>query len=233
MSISVEMPPIPGIEDIWRGWRRKSHRGLVEVFENIWKKEPERSWEYWRDREARSWGPLLIPLFDRELEKWNDIVSGRRQPAGVHEMQPHHFVTLINEIAAKIASAGCPQNDKYRMACTFLHSDALANAPFRQVAGSLYACLAKKAVSQVKPPTEGFHTDVDVMSCLWPYCDAMFMDNEIATYWREIQGTPSRRLPFETRVFSLSSKNEFLAYLDELERAIPANQRCLVTEVYG
>ena len=61
----------------------------------------------------------------------------------------------------------------------------------------------------------------------------MFMDKEIATYWREIQGTPSCRLPFETRVFSLSTKNEFLAYLDELERAIPDNQRRLVTEAYG
>ena len=54
------------------------------------------------------------------------------------------------------------------------------------------------------------------MSCLLPYCDAMFIDKEIATYWREIQGTPSRRLPFETRVFSLSNKVELLAYLDEL-----------------
>ena len=231
--ISVEMPPIPGIKDVWRDWRGKSHRGLVDVFENTWKKQPGRSWEYWRDREAKSWGPLLIPLYDREIEKWNDIVNGRRQPAGAHEMRPHHFVTLINEIAAKIASAGCPENEKYRMACMFLYSDALATAPFRQIAGSLYACLAKKAVSQVKHPTEGFHSDVDVMSCLSPYCDAMFMDKEIATYWREIQGTPSRRLPFETRVFSLSGKNEFLAYLDELERAIPADQRRLVTEVYG
>ncbi len=233
ISISVEMPAIPGINDVWRDWQGKSHRGLVDVFENTWKKQPERSWEYWRDREAKSWGPLLIPIYDREIEKWNEIVNGRRPPAGEHEMRPHHFVWLINEIAAKIASAGCLESDEYRMACIFLHSDALAAAPFRQIAGSLYACLAKKAVSQVKHPTEGFHSDVDVMSCLLPYCDAMFMDKETATYWREIQGTPSRRLPFKTRVFSLSSKNEFLAYLDELERAVPPNQRRLATEVYG
>jgi hypothetical protein len=233
IGVSVEMPPIPGIKKVWRDWRGKSHSGLVAVFENTWKKQPERSWEYWRDREAKSWGPLLIPIFERELERWNDIVTGKHQPAGAHEMRPHPFVTLITEIANDIASAGCPENEKYRMACMFLCSDALATAPFRQIAGSLYACLAKKAVSQVKHPTEGFHTDVDVMSCLSPYCDAMFMDKEIATYWREIQGTPSRRLPFETRVFSLSTKDEFLAYLDEVERAIPADQRRLVTEVYG
>jgi hypothetical protein len=233
ISISVEMPPIPGIEDVWRDWRGKSHRGLVDVFENTWKKQPERSWEYWRDREAGSWGPLLIPIYDREIEKWNDILNERQRPAGPHEMRPHHFVTLINEIAAKAATAGCPESDKYRMTCIFLRSKALAAAPFRQIAGSLYACLARKAISQLKHPTEGFHTDVDVMSCLLPYCDAMFMDKEIATYWREIQGTPSRRLPFETRVFSHSTKNEFLAYLDELEGAVPVNQRRFATEVYG
>ena len=233
ISISVEMPPIPGLKDVWRNWRGKSHGGLVNVFEDTWKKQPERSWEYWRDREAKSWGPLLIPIYEREIEKWNEIVNGRRMPAGEHEMRPHHFVRLINEIVAQIASAGCPESEKYRMACIFLHSEVLAAAPFRQIAGSLYACLAKKAISQVKHPTEGFHSDVDVMSCLLPYCDAMFMDKEIATYWREIQGTPSRRLPFGTRVFSLSNKVELLAYLDELERAIPANQRRFATEAYG
>ena len=203
-------------------------------FENTWKKQPERSWEYWRDIEAKSWGPLLIPIYEREIEKWNEIVNGRRMPAGEHEMRPRPaFVLRINEIAAQVASAGCPESEKYRMACSFLHSEVLAAAPFRPIAGSLYACLAKKAISQVKHPTEGFHSDVDVMSCLLPYCDAMFMDRETATYWREIQGTLSRRLPFATRVFSLSSKEEFLAYLDELERAVPANQRRLATEVYG
>jgi hypothetical protein len=227
------MPPIPGLVDKLRAWRSKSHSGLVRVFEDTWKKQPERSWEYWRDREAGYWGPGLIPIFAREIAKWDDIVNGRRQPEGLHEMQPHHFVTLILDIASKIESAGCPKEEKIRMAFEFLHSDTLARAPFRQIAGSLYACLAKKAASQIKPPTEGFHNDVDVMSCMSPYCDAMFMDREIAAYWREIQRSPTRRLPFETRVFSLATKTEFLAYLDDLDREVPAEQRRIVTEVYG
>jgi hypothetical protein len=233
INVTVEMPPIPGIVDILRNWRAKSHSGLVEVFENTWNKQPEHSWEYWRDREAKSWGPLLIPIYEREIAKWNEIINGRREPAGPHELQPHPFVTLIDGIADTIASSGCPPDEKVRMAFTFLFSDTLAQAPFRQIAGSLYACLAKKAVSQVKHPTRGFHNDVDVMSCLSPYCDAMLMDREIAAYWREIQGSPSRRLPSGTRVFSLSSKNDVLAYLDELEHAVPPEQRILATEVYG
>ena len=233
ITVSVDMPPIPGLVDKLRDWRGKSHRGLVKVFEDTWKKQPERTWEYWRDREAGCWGPGLIPIFKREIAKWDDIINGRRQPEGPHEMQPHHYVTLILDTASTIESAGCPKEEKIRMAFEFLHSDTLAHSPFRQIAGSLYASLAKKATSQVKPPTEGFHNDVDVMSCLLPYCDAMFMDREIAAYWREIQGSPTHRLPFETRVFSLATTTEFFAYLDHLACEVPAEQRRLVAEVYA
>jgi hypothetical protein len=232
-QVSIEMPLADDYVEKLREWRAKSHSGLVGVFENTWKTEAHQTWEYWRDREAKSWGPLLIPIYVRELEKWDDISSGRRQPAGPHEMEPHPFVVLIHEIADKIAQAGCPRDQKSRQAYWFLHSGTLASSPFRRIAGSLYACLARKATAQKKPPNPGFHNDVDVMSCLLPYCDAMFLDNEMANYWREIQGTPTRRLPFETRVFSPNSKDEFIAYLDKLERAVPEEQRRMADEVYG
>ena len=148
-----------------------------------------------------------------------------------HEDEPHHFVTLIHDIADRIEEAGCPPAQKLETALRFL-KEATGDTPFRQIAGSIYACIAKKAAAQKKPPTQGFHNDVDVMSCILPYCDAMFMDREMAAYWREIQGTPSRRLPFETKLFSLFTKAEFLAYLDQLEQSVPERQSRLAREIY-
>ncbi len=231
--ILVELPPAPALILKLRDWRGESHRRLVDVFENTWKQEPYRSWEHWRDREARGWGPLLIPIYEREIGRWDDLLNGRRQPDGPQDMEPHPFVSLVHGMVNEIEAAGCPRREGLRMAFMFLCSTSLAQAPFRQIAGSLYACLARKAASQVKHPTQGFHNDVDVMSCLSPYCDAMFMDNEIANYWREIQGTPLRRLPFQTRVFSLSTGDDFLLYLDDLDRAVPEVQRRLAAELYG
>ena len=114
----------------------------------------------------------------------------------------------------------------------FMHTQPITTAPFIQISRAMYACLAKKAATQVKPPTPGFFNDIDFMSCLLPYCDAMFVDRECSTYWREIQNSPTRRLPYTTKVFSLATKAEFLAYLDQLDAAVPAEQRRLAHEVY-
>jgi hypothetical protein len=225
-DISVEFPPIPGMTDKLRAWRTQSHQGLVDVFTNTWKIEPNQTWQYWRDREAASWGRLIFPIYRRELLRW----TGRIEPKP-HENEPHHFVVLIHAIADRIEEAGCPTAHKLESALRFL-KEATADTPFRQIAGSFYACAAKKAASQVKPPTQGFNNDIDVMSCLLPYCDAMFMDNEMANFWREIQGTHTRRLPFKTEVFSLSRKEEFLSYLDQLERAVPDEQSRIASEMY-
>ena len=229
-DISVELPSIPGTTDKLRAWRSQSHSGLVDVFNNTWKVEPHQTWEYWRDQEAASWGRLIIPIYKRELLRWTGILEGIVQPMP-HETEPHHFVTLIGDIVDRIIEAGCPAVHAVEAAFRFLMT-AIADTPFRQIAGSIYACIAKKAPAQVKPPTQGFHNDVDVMSCVLPYCDAMFMDNEMAAYWREIQGTASRRVPFATRVFSLSSKDRFLAYLDDLEQAVSDEQRRITSEIY-
>jgi hypothetical protein len=229
-DISVELPPIPGMTDKLRAWRSQSHQGLVDVFSNTWKTEPNQTWEYWRDREAASWGRLIFPIYRRELLRCTGILEGRIEPKP-HETEPHHFVVLIHAIADRIEEAGCPPAHKLESALRFL-KEATADTPFRQIAGSFYACAAKKAASQVRPPTQGFNNDIDVMSCLLPYCDAMFMDNEMANFWREVQGTPTRRLPLKTEVFSLSRKEEFLSYLDQLERAVPGEQRRFASEMY-
>lgn len=104
--------------------------------------------------------------------------------------------------------------------------------PFLQISSALYASLAKKAASQEKLPTQGFFSDVDVMSCLIPYCDAMFLDRECAAYWKEIQSSPARRMGYETRIFSMATKDEFLSYLDDQEYAVPEEQRRYATELY-
>lgn len=90
-----------------------------------------------------------------------------------------------------------------------------------------------KAPTQKEPPTKGFFSDVDVMSCLLPYCNAMLLDRECAGYWREIQSSPKHRLPYGTRVFSLAAKDDFMAYLDEIEKSATEEHRKLVRDIYN
>ena len=82
-----------------------------------------------------------------------------------------------------------------------------------------------------KLPTKGFFTDVDVISCLLPYCDAMFLDVECWSYLSELKR--SGKLSYDARVFSLRTKNEFADYLDGLSARASLEHRRLVREIYN
>jgi hypothetical protein len=64
-----------------------------------------------------------------------------------------------------------------------------------------------------------------------PACDAIFVDNEVAAFLRE---EPLRsRLDFGTRVFSQRTKDQFVAYLDEIRASASDEHAEAVREVYG
>jgi hypothetical protein len=130
-----------------------------------------------------------------------------------------------------IRDASLPDGDVWPKLLQFLNSAHLKAVPFNRIAAALYASIAKKAPHQNKLPTKGFFTDVDVISCLLPYCDAMFLDVECWTYLSELRR--AGRLPYETRVFSLRNKDEFLEYLEAVRSNAAPEHLQLVRQLYG
>lgn len=53
--------------------------------------------------------------------------------------------------------------------------------PFNDIASSLWASIAHQAAygGRKKPPDRGMVSDIDMISTLLPYCDAMFIDREM------------------------------------------------------
>lgn len=226
-------PPIPGFADAIRADRDAAHSGLVlGVFENEWKRHPNRSWDHWYNAETSGYVRELLKSDIAERQKWEDVRSGKRKLSNIFEALPQPVLRLFAMMRKTIERAGVDKDDVPRKVREFLASKLLLSAPFIRISSSLYASLAMKAPSQQKRPTKGFFTDVDVISCLLPYCDAMLLDRECCAYWREIQSSKNRRLPYATRVFSLASKNEFMAYLDEIDASALPDHRRLVREVY-
>ncbi len=63
------------------------------------------------------------------------------------------------------------------------------------------------------------------------YCDAIWVDNEVAGLLRE---EPLRtRIDYGTRVFSRNTRQQFLDYVNELQATIPDEHVDLVRDVYG
>ena len=73
--------------------------------------------------------------------------------------------------------------------------------------------------------------DLNMVSTLLPYCDAMFLDREIHTLLSEKD--VSDRLGFDTYIFSMRNVTEFFGYLDQLRASVPHSLLEAVEEVYG
>jgi hypothetical protein len=228
----AKMPQIPGYAEALRADRDTAHAGLVNVFETRWKVGGE-TWERWYEEEARAFGNETIRKYNQHRQKWEDVLTGKRQLVNDFDALIEPVLQLGRIICQKLEGAGVSKDDVPRRAGEFLKSDLLLQAPFVRISSRLYASLAMKAPGQNKQPTKGFYTDVDVMSCLIPYCNAMFLDRECAGYWRELQSSNAHKLPYDTKVFSLAAKDEFLSYLDHIDKETREEHRAIVREVYN
>ncbi len=73
--------------------------------------------------------------------------------------------------------------------------------------------------------------DIRMVSTVLPYCDAMFVDNEIRNLLSETDILAE--LGFTTPVYSMRNISEFFEYLDGILKTVSADHRKLLSEVYG
>jgi len=115
-------------------------------------------------------------------------------------------------------------------ALAFVRSPAFAEVPFVRISSWLFATAAKKAANQKDPPNRGFLADVEAISCLLPYCDAMFLDNACRAHLDELRR--GNRLAFETLIFSRSNIAEFILYLESLDQLAAPEVADLADRLY-
>jgi hypothetical protein len=114
----------------------------------------------------------------------------------------------------------------------FLNSDIFRDTPFNRISTRLFAMIAYRAANgQKRPPGRGIGNDIDVVSSLMPYCDAMFIDNECRGL---LSNVPKKyALGYTTRIFSRGNGDEFLDYIKSIEAAADPTILREVRAVYG
>jgi hypothetical protein len=114
----------------------------------------------------------------------------------------------------------------------FRAANPIAEAPFLKLQALMYAVIAMQATGgQKHPPNEGMATDIDTVSHILPYCDAMFVDNECRALLLNI---PKRLQPeWVSRVYSMHVKDDFLAFLREIRNGITREHVEGLREAYG
>lgn len=212
-----------------REQREKVHEGLLTVFVR-WQTE-KKTFDETFFEETMAYGPSILQAYVGWMRQYFEVAKGLAPP-DLETVLPPTSAYLITAIQGVFSRAGIPQEDVWPKTVEFLQSDALVQAPFNRIAGSLFAVMARKAAAgQKEPPNRGTAADVNIVSTLLPYCDAIFVDNKCRALLNDIPKT--RQLPYETKIFSPNIGSDFLSHLKEIKDSVSGDHVKLIDDVYG
>lgn len=228
--ISVNINYDPAWIDNLRKVRRKINKELSVVAKH-WQSETDKSFDYWFDIEVRAFSKACLITYCNYFKELDDLQKGRSKLSEKHAFPPAS-VSLIHALHNTFKEVGVQEFDLWPKTFEYFASSAIRNVPFNRIAAMLYAALARKFASgRKKPPNQGIGHDIEVISVLLPYCDAMFIDNECHSYLKE--NPISETLNYGTKIFSLNDRAAFIEYLNEIEATTPRTHFDKIDEVYG
>ncbi len=217
------------VDDI-RKDRTRNHLGLIGVFKH-WQNETGRSFDDWYTEEWMSLGMAMLKsylLYSKELAM---VFSGEKKFTA-NSLEPPFGASAIVTIERALKKEGLIDNELVLKAYEYLASPYLEYLPFNKIASLLYAAIARKAASgQKRFPNAGMANDIQMISVLVPYCNAMFIDKECHALLSE--NPVCDRIDYNTKLFSANNKEELLSYLDEIKSMAPRDHLLKVREVYG
>ena len=207
-------------------WRDGMQQGLCEVFKR-WRTEKGRTFNDWFEEEARGYGEVTLKAYNEA--KVNSFLSLLRH--GVLTEAPES-VNAVQAVMEVFREAGISPEQIWLKTQEYFLSPHLRNVPSIKIVSMLYAALARKAAGgQKRPPNRGMANDIESLSSVLPFCDAMFVDKECHALLRE--KPLCTEIDYGTLLFSLNNKQDFLDYLRDIEKNASADILTVLTEVYG
>lgn len=222
---------LPGLVDELRTMRSSGHKGLQEVFAK-WQQDKKSFGEVF-EIEKGAYGENLINMYRIECEKGEQMVAimvrGEMPPLNdILPSQTSHMLLSLQYMCEEAVG----KEQSMTTLLEFVRSGVINETPFNTIQASMFASLSQKAAGgQKKVPNQGTFTDINIVSTLLPYCDAMFVDNGCRALLQDIPKDYS--LPFPCMVFSPNISDGFLQYLKKIRDSASPEYLKVVSEVYG
>lgn len=210
--------------------RKQVTQKIINVFKR-WQTEKDKKFWDWFNEEYKVFGRTTLMVYKNYLINQFSKLNGINEKL-LSFLNSPPAVTTISYIKHALCKYCSDEHDAIAKTEEYLNSEYLRDIPFIKISAMLYAALARKAASgRVNPPNLGMTGDIEVISTLLPYCDAMFVDNECRGYLNE--KPLCEEINYGTKIFSQRIKNEFLNYLEEIEKNASDNLIVSLNEVYG
>jgi hypothetical protein len=229
ISIRAHWPAMDLDPGLMRTERENSKGAMEEIFAR-WAKEKKTFAELYAF-ERRGLADAMLQLFHEEsAAEAAAMKAGEFRDPLNQRLEVGTMLTLLRIVRE---ATGLDRAAVFQRVVTFLYSEEAMDAPFNDVGALLMAALARRAASgQKRLPSRGMWRDITAISTALPYCDAIFVDDECASLLGD-EPLRSQIATYGTRVFSTATREEFLAYLTELEREAGPEHARAVTDVYG
>lgn len=198
-----------------------------------WSTEKGKDFNYWYAEELSQWKWLLVDSYKKQI---NDMINYMFAPAAGNPsaLFPTTFYLTFKEIMDQLKRRTKSQSEYEEKLNQFLDSKSVEKVPYIRIISMIFATVAHRLSSgnmKVEKIKQSFFTDANLAATLLPFCNAIFLEKQMAGFLRD---APLKNVLKEMpRVFSLSSQDEFLDYLDGLERSASQDHKNAVQEVYG
>ncbi len=238
LRVSVGGPPRPDeLENL-----KKVNASTEQQLNEIWKRWQEETVDF----EARAKEEVL-GLGKGTMQVMQDFVKRRvvamqrmaTDPSyklDIDDIIPPPASELMEALMRVARVNGLSDEDLPEVIGRYLRdAEALLEVPYLKISSVMFAGLARTAsLGEKKVPKST--VDVQFISSYLPYCDAMFVDKQSARLLRELpKNTPKylRLSEFDTKIFSLSEKEDFIKYLEDIVKELPDEQMEALQDVEG
>ena len=218
--------------DELRSNREKADDHMEEVFKR-WQCEKDKDFNYWYNQEKKSEAVVINKSYNRYLLNMAKAYFGGA-PFEVEALLPDFASLLISGIKNRFKDNGITGEENLnKNVREFLQSETFEDTPYIKISSMLHAAMARRAAHQgrKRPPGRGYVNDVKIISTILPYCDAMFIDNECRSLL--LEKPLCDEIDYNTKLFSLSNKQEFTNYLEDIRQIVSDAHMKAVKEVYG
>lgn len=227
---SFTMPWQPEWVENLRKSRGELHQKISDVYSR-WQSEGGNQFKYWFEEEIKSYGVGILKEVNKYHIKLKEVLSNKRE-AQLADFVVWPAVRTYLIVRQQLIASGFKEKELADKTIEYFTSPSLHTLLFLRISSMIWASVARKAASGMKKlPSQGLSNDVDAISTLLPYCDAMFIDNECRAYFCE--GPLRSELKYGTVLFSLKIKEEFLGFLDSIESSMSRAHLQLINEIYG
>ena len=218
--------------------KARVNEALSQIFA-AWKTEKYKKFNDWFVEEAMAFGREIVRQYCEYFSKLFYLSMGKLTVTADESfnMIMSNANTTIYSLQRYLSETEDPDKKKENLKkiIDFLLSDKMLEIPSNRLMALLWSALADQFAhgGRKRLPSDGIANDISMVSTILPYCEAMFIDREMLGLLNHPEVKKDQKKRYKTIIFSAANKEEFLKYLDGIEKGASKAHLEKVKEVYG